>query len=107
MKTLSRTVLTILSVVIVASAATAGIRTPVVNRREHRQMNRIQRGVRSGELTKPEAGHLLKQQQEIRQDEREAKQDGVVTPQERLKLNREMNRSSRQIFRRKHNNRVR
>ena len=40
------------------SIAEAQTRTPVINRREHRQAARINQGVRSGELTRGETRHL-------------------------------------------------
>jgi len=84
------------------AAPAGGTRTPVVNRREHRQQRRIQQGVRSGELTPQETRRLERQQAKIRHDEARAKSDGTVTPQERRRLNRELNRSSRDIYRQKH-----
>jgi len=80
--------------------ATAG--TPRVNAREHRQQNRIAHGVASGELTAREFVRLEARQAKIRRHERRAKADGTVTFAERVRLNRELNRSSRQIHRQKH-----
>ena len=90
-----------------ASAAAAhtncGTRTSGVNHRQHRQQRRIGQGVRSGELTARETLRLERNAREIRQDEREAKSDGVVTARERAGLQRELNHESHLIYRAKHN----
>jgi len=90
-----------------ASIANAQTRTPVINHREHRQERRINHGVRSGELTRNEAHHLRTDERKIRSDKRMAKADGHVTVAERRHLRREENRTSRAIYRKKHNSRVR
>jgi len=91
----------------ITSIANAQTRTPVINHREHRQERRINQGVRSGELTHNEARHLRSDERKIRNDKRMAKADGKVTTGERRHLRREENRTSRAIYRKKHNSRVR
>ncbi len=81
-------------------------KTPVVDQREKNQQERIDQGIKSGELTKGEAARLEAQQGKIKVDEAKAKADGVVTAKERAKLKREQNRASRTIYRKKHNARV-
>lgn len=72
------------------------------------QQKRIRQGVRSGELTKPEAVNLARDQREIRQDIREAKtNDGVITPAERKDIRQDQRQASRKIYRKKHNRRDR
>jgi len=78
-------------------------KTPRVQKREVRQQKRITQGVKSGHLTPKEANRLEKQQAKIRNDKVKVKSDGKVTPQERAKLTREQNRASRNIYRKKHN----
>ena len=73
-----------------------------INVRERRQQQRINQGIRSGELTRREARRLEAEQARIRTDERFARADGTVTPRERARLQRELNRSSRDIYRQKH-----
>ena len=80
-------------------------KTPVVRAREINQKVRIKQGVRSGELTRGETRRLTTQQVKVRRDAVKAKSDGKVTPRERAKLKRDLNRSSRTISRLKHNNR--
>ena len=75
--------------------------------RQVRQHKRIKQGVKSGELTRAEAINLRNGQKEIREDKREAKADGVVTPAEKQEIRQEQRKESRKIFRKKHNNRDR
>ncbi len=88
-----------------SAAAFAGTSDPVVQQREANQQQRIEQGVRSGQLTPREAGRLEAQQARIQQSEARMKADGNLTPRERAKLTREQNRASRNIYRKKHNNR--
>jgi hypothetical protein len=76
--------------------------TPVVDNREGNQKERIKDGVKSGELTKPEAKKLVKQQHHIKKAEAKAKSDGEVTAAERAKLDRKQDRASRNIAKQKH-----
>ena len=92
--------------VVIAASSYAQTVTPRVDKREARQQARIRQGVKSGELTGPEAAKLERQQGRIRRDESRAKADGVVTPKERARLAREQNRASKNIHAKKHNNRV-
>jgi len=71
-----------------------------------RQHHRIKQGVKSGELTKAEAKNLRQDQKEIRQEKKAAKADGVVTPAERKDIRQDKRKESREIFRKKHNQRV-
>ena len=87
------------------SAAAAQTATPRVTKRHMKQQERIKEGVKSGELTPGETRRLEKQQMKIQHDKKVAKSDGVVTPEERAKLKREQNRASRNIYRKKHNER--
>ena len=82
-------------------------KTPTVTRRQGRQQRRIANGVRSGQLTAGEASRLERQEKHIQQDKKAAKSDGVVTKQERRNLRHQENRTSRHIYRDKHNNRKR
>jgi hypothetical protein len=86
------------------SAQAAEARRKPINAREHQQQVRIREGFRSGELTRREAGRLEAQQGRIRVAERFAKRDGAITPAERLRIQRELNQTSRQIYRQKNDN---
>jgi hypothetical protein len=76
--------------------------TPVIDQREQNQKRRIKRGVKSGELTKHETKKLLKEEKEIRKDEKEAKADGTVTKEERKEIRREEKKASKDIYKQKH-----
>lgn len=86
-----------------APAVHADPRTPGIDKREHRQGVRIWRGVKNGSLTPRETAGLLRGQVRVRRAERRARSDGRVTPRERVRLHRQLNRQSRRIWRRKHN----
>ncbi len=72
-----------------------------------RQHKRIKQGVQSGELTRAEAINLRKGQKEIREEKREARADGVVTPAEKQEIRQGQRQESRKIARKKHNRRDR
>jgi hypothetical protein len=80
-----------------------------VNRREQIQQQRINQGVRSGQLTLREAGHLQRQENRIQRREAHdmAAHNGHLTRAETRRLNRAQNRESRRIYRKKHNRRMR
>ena len=84
------------------AAGAAGTETPRVDQRQARQEQRIDQGIASGTLTKPEARRMNRQQNRIDRAENQAKADGVVTAQERKTLTKAQNRSSRHIYRQKH-----
>ena len=79
---------------------------PGIQQREQNQQQRIQQGINSGALTPKEAGRLEAQQARITQREERMKADGTLTAAERRKLNREQNRASKNIYRKKHNERA-
>ena len=81
--------------------------TPGIDGREMHQRARIREGVRSGELTRPEAAHLRAGERHIARMERRARADGVVTARERERISAAQNRESRAIWRKKHNRRTR
>jgi len=80
-----------------------GAKTPGIKQRQKNQQKRIGQGVRSGELTAKETIKLEKEQKEIQQDKKEARSDGAVTKEERKDIHKEQNKSSRHIYRAKHN----
>jgi len=74
-----------------------------VNNREQRQQNRIVRGVKSGELTARETYRLGRKQYQIRRLESRFRRSGNgLSNRERYRLQRELNQSSRHIYRQKH-----
>ena len=89
-----------------APAATTRTSTPRIDRRQAVQHARIRQGVKSGELTKPEARQLRHGQRHLRRVEHRAKADGKVTPKERAHITVAQNHQSRVIYRKKHNERT-
>jgi hypothetical protein len=78
-----------------------------INTRTYREQQRINQGIRSGELTRREAQRAQAGLAKIRIDERYARADGNVSPRERARLQRELNQESRFIYRQKHDGQVR
>jgi len=79
-----------------------------VNQRLENQQDRINQGIKSGELTRKEAGHLEAKEARIKNNERfnRRKDNGKLTPAQRASLNKQLNHASRNIYRDKHNNRT-
>ena len=74
-----------------------------INHREYREQQRINQGIRSGELTRHEAERLEAGMAKIRTDERfDRMSGGGINRRERAQLNRELNRESRGIYHQKH-----
>lgn len=78
-----------------------------VGARQENQQERIANGVKSGQLTAGEAAHLERNEARINNEVRNdrAANGGKLTAQQKAKINRQMNRESRQIYRDKHNGR--
>lgn len=73
-----------------------------VNRRQDEQRERIQQGVRNGELTKREASHLRGQEARINRTEARDRRSGGLSFAERAQLQRRLNQNSRAIYNQKH-----
>ena len=89
------------------ATAFAADNDPGIQQREVNQQNRINQGIQSGQLTPGEAGKLEAQQARIKQREARmaARDNGNLTARDKAKLTREQNRASKNIYRKKHNNR--
>ena len=85
-----------------AAKNTARPKTPVINEREHNQQDRIRQGIKSGELTRREAVRLEEQEAKIRVNEKFERSDGKITPAERARLDKELNKTSKNIYQQKH-----
>jgi hypothetical protein len=83
--------------------APTGTNTPRIDQREANQQQRIANGVATGQLTAQETANVEKREAKVVHDTQVAKADGTVTKAERVKLNRELNRDSRKIYKKKHN----
>jgi predicted transglutaminase-like cysteine proteinase len=90
------------------NANTAHYGNNEVGQRRENQQDRVAQGIKSGQMTAGEAARTENREQGINRQihaDRQAN-DGRLTGQERRQVNREQNRTSRQIYRQKHNNRV-
>lgn len=92
----------IIALIAFASAGFSQTKTPRAHKRQVNQQERIAKGAKDGKLTKRETVKMEARQAKIQKDKKKAKADGVVTRNERAKLHREQNRSSRAIYRQKH-----
>ena len=79
-----------------------------VGQRQRNQQERISQGIKSGQMTAGEASHMEGREaavnHEIHNDR--AANGGKLTGQERAQINRQQNRNSRAVYRKKHNGRV-
>lgn len=80
--------------------------TPNIDQRQENQQKRIEKGVQSGALTAKETQRLETSEAKLATDQQAAKADGTVTRAERRKLRHEENKSSRAIYRKKHNDKT-
>ncbi|HEY9165886.1 MAG TPA: hypothetical protein VIS48_06960 [Candidatus Kryptonia bacterium] len=79
-----------------------------VTKRQINQQRRIKQGVKSGQLTPRETRNLERQRGRIQRRKMvdKAKNGGTLTKKDKAQLNRMENRSSRNIYRKKHNARI-
>ena len=79
-----------------------------VNQRLENQKDRIQAGVKDGQLTKGEAALARDNDRVVHAEERADRQKngGNLTNKEKKQLNRQLNRNSRLIHRERHNNKT-
>lgn len=86
----------------VPAVATPAKRPMRHDARQNAQKARIQQGVRSGELTRPEAAKLRAEQRQIHRAERRAQADGKVTAQEKARIEHKQDKASADIHKQKH-----
>ena len=79
-----------------------------VGQRQRNQQGRIAQGVKSGQLTAGETAHLEHHEAAINKEVKteRAANGGKLTPVERRQVNRQQNRTSNAIYRKKHNGRT-
>lgn len=70
-----------------------------IDNRQENISERIEQGLRSGRLTRPEARRLQRQERDIARHEASFKRDGVVTQQERQQLRSELARLNNDLAR--------
>ncbi len=102
------------------TAVVAGLMLPVaaqnapapppgtIHQRKENQQDRIAQGVKSGQLTAGETAHLEGREAKINHEVHNDRvaNGGKLTAAERRQVNRQQNRTSRAIYRKKHNARV-
>jgi F0F1-type ATP synthase membrane subunit b/b' len=76
---------------------------PTILERIGKQQKRIDVGIANGELTRAEAKTLQENLNWIRSEALRLKADGRLTPRERARLHRLLDRNSKMIYRKKHN----
>jgi hypothetical protein len=92
--------LSVLAIGNLSHASRAGVRN-------QNQAGRIEQGVKSGELTRPEARKLRREEKRIHGAEAKAKSDGTVTPEEKAKIEAMQDKASKNIYDQKHDDQVR
>ena len=93
------TIMVMIYALLFANQASAGI----IEKRSLKQRLRIRQGILSGELTRPEAKILRREQRRIQIVTERARADGKLTRRERRRIKHLQNRASRHIYRLKHN----
>jgi len=78
-----------------------------ISNRQIIQQKRIHQGIRTGELTGCEIRRIERQQHRIQRQKKRTWSDGLLTPRERLRMERKQDRANRHIYRLKHNDRIR
>ena len=96
----SRLLVTVLAAI--ALPVMAQTNTPNIDQRQANQQQRIDQGVKSGELTGKEAARLEKGQERVQAMEDKAKADGKVTRKERVRLQQAESKQSKKIYHEKH-----
>ena len=80
-------------------------KSPTINQRLENQQDRIAQGINSGQLTAGETANLETKEAAITNEVRADRQanGGYLTSAERARVNHQLNHTSRQIYRDKHN----
>ncbi len=91
---------TLLGTMLFTQMAEAHTRT--VHHRQYNQHQRIQQGVRSGQLTHREAMQLRMQQAKVRNYKKMAMADGRVTHNERAMIYNQQRKNNNNIYHQKH-----
>src|SRR5471032_2626424 len=77
-----------------------------VNQEQYQQQQRIDHGVRDGQLTNGETSRLEQGERNINRAQARAEADGHVSPAERARIDGMVNRENREISRDSHNDRT-
>jgi len=87
-----------------SSAVAAPPNTSTIRERQDHQQDRIAAGLKDGQLTKQQAGHLERNERRVNREARDmaAANGGKLNARDRAKLNRQENRTSKKIYRGRH-----
>lgn len=96
-------IMSIISLVWITGAWAGERYTDRPQHRMDRQSQRVERGLRNGEITGREYRHLNQEQRRIGRAYNRARSDGRLTRQERHRIGKMQHRASRHISRSKHN----
>jgi hypothetical protein len=97
----------LLGSLIIAAGAQIQNQSPRGKKRMDIQKTRLKRGVKDGSLTRRETVRLRNQRRDIKSSVKTAKSDGKMTVSERRSLRRDLNKSSKNIYKARHNNKTR
>ena len=89
----------------ITASPVAPVKPPMsIGARQKRQHARIKEGVKSGEITKHEARRLKRQEFRIQRQKQhyKAQNGGTMTPAQKAKIQRQLNKENRRIIRQKH-----
>ena len=85
-----------------SAAARTRNRCTSIDQRQDYQQDRIEHGIRDGQITRSEAYRLEQGERAIDRAQARARADGVVTPQERARIDRMTDREGREIYQQSH-----
>lgn len=98
----------LIAVVLMLGFAINSAEAQTIRGKARNERHRIGAGVRSGQLTRPEAYRLHREQRHIRRDVHRARRnDGHIDARERKHIRHEQRKHSRRIYNAKHNGRKR
>ena len=100
---LSKLTLVALATSVLSTAAWAQTTAEQDQQRDVNQQERIEQGLKSGELSTKEAGSLERDEQHVDRMEAKDLKNGSISPAEQAKLNAAQNKTSNAIYNDKHN----
>ena len=103
--TFHKQVIALLAIAALSFSATAFAEEhkQTINERQHRQNERIQQGVKSGELTPKEAARLREHRRSMRRYEHRSRKDGGgISSKEAQRMDKMQDKQSKAIYNQKH-----
>ena len=92
---------TLLAGAFVLALSTTTLAAPSIHERMEHMEVRIERGIKSGDLTRREAERLREEMREIKAREHRMREDGRLSDRERAKLHADLDRLDKHITREK------